>query len=124
MNKHAVNWFEIPVLDFERARRFYSEIFCFEMPERILGELRMGFLLHEPDRGIGGAIVQGDGYRPAPEGSLIYLNGGDDLSLIVERITPAGGKVLVPKTRINPEMGYYALFIDTEGNRLGLHSRS
>lgn len=124
MNKHALNWFEIPVVNFERAKRFYSEIFSFEMPERLLGEVRMGFLLHEPDRGIGGAIVEGDGYRPAREGCLVYLNGGEDLAQVLSKVEPAGGTVLVPKTRINPDMGYYALFLDPEGNRLGLHSNN
>lgn len=121
--KNALNWFEIPVADFERARHFYSDIFQFDMPVRPMGELMMGFLLHEPDRGIGGAIVYGEGYRPAVEGTLVYLNGGEDLNPVLERVNQAGGQVLVPKTRIAQDMGYYALFRDTEGNRLGLHSQ-
>ena len=123
MYKNAINWFEIPVIDFDRARRFYSHIFSYEMPIHPMGEMKMGFLLHEPDRGIGGAIVCGEGYRPALEGTLVYLNGGEDLNQVLARVESAGGQILVPKTRISTEMGYYALFRDTEGNRLGLYSK-
>jgi len=62
--------------------------------------------------------------KPSKDGIIIYLNGGDDLSNILNRIEPAGGKVLVPKRQISEKIGYYALFLDTEGNRLGLFSKN
>lgn len=121
MVKNAVAWFEIPVKDFSRAKKFYEVIFDYEMPEMQMGPNRMGFLLFEQD-GIGGAIVEGEGYVPAMTGTLVYLSGGSDLDVVLKRVVPAGGKVLMPKMLITPEYGYCALFQDVEGNRVGLHS--
>lgn len=123
MLTNALNWFEIPVSDFERAKKFYSSIYDFDMPEMAMGPNRMGFLLYDQPKGyIGGAIVQGEGYVPSAQGALIYLNGGSDLNTILERVKKSGGKVILPKTPISPELGFFALFTDTEGNKLGLHS--
>lgn len=123
MTTHALGWFEIPVSDFDRAKRFYSAIFDFEMPEMTMGPCRMGFLLHEQGQGVGGAIVAGEGYVPSQAGSLVYLAGGADLSVVLGRVAGAGGTVLVPKTPITPEYGFFAYFLDTEGNKVGLHSQ-
>ncbi len=122
MIKSAINWFEIPVLDFGRAKAFYSGIFDYEMPANQMGPNMLGFFLHEQGSGIGGAIIQGEGYVPSQEGTLVYLNGGDDLRVVLDRVEAAGGKVVLGKTEITPEIGFYALFIDTEGNRVALHS--
>lgn len=124
MTTNALNWFEIPVADFDRARRFYSAIFDFDMPEMQMGPHRMGFLLHEQGTGVGGAIVEGEYYVPSAEGSLVYLSGGSDLSHVLGRVEAAGGRVLTPKTQISEEFGYFALFTDSEGNRIGLHSQA
>ncbi len=118
---HSLNWFEIPVNDFERAQKFYSEIYAFEMPDVQIGKNRFGFFPVQPGH-IGGAIISGEGHVPSDKGSLIYLNGGDDLNVICNRIEKAGGKVIQKKTLITSEHGYYALFMDTEGNRVALHS--
>lgn len=124
MVKNAVNWFEIPVTDFARAKKFYSTIFDFEMPEMTMAENLMGFLLYDQEGGgVGGAIVKGPGNKPSAEGALVYFNGGKDLNVVLGRVEKAGGKVIVPKTAITPEFGYFAIFTDTEGNRLGLHSQ-
>ena len=122
MTTNALNWFEIPTVDFARAKRFYSTIFDFSMPEEQMGAYRMGFLLHEQGKGVGGAIIEGNGYIPAAEGTLVYLAAGSDLSSVLSRVEEAGGRVLTEKTRISPEHGFYALIADTEGNRVGLHS--
>ena len=122
MMTNAINWFEIPVTDFERAKTFYSAIFDFVMPVMPNGANMMGFLLHEQGKGIGGAIVKGEGYKPTKEGVLVYLNGGSDLNIVLNRVAAAGGEVHMPKTLITPELGYFAIFYDTEGNRLALHS--
>lgn len=120
--KNAVSWFEIPVLDFEQAKAFYSRIFDYEMPDFMMGSNRMGILLHDRESGVGGAIIQGEGYVPSREGTLIYLNGGANLNTVLERVEGAGGQVLLPKTDIGSDMGFFAIFLDSEGNRLGLHS--
>lgn len=122
MTTNALNWFEIPVTDFERAKTFYAHIFEFEMPTMPMGPNLMGFLLHERGKGVGGAIVRGEGYVPSENGALVYLAGGTDLSVVLDRVAAAGGKVVLGKTAISPELGFFALFTDTEGNKLGLHS--
>lgn len=122
MTANALDWFEIPALDFRRAKSFYSAIFDFSMPEIQMGPNTMGFLLHEQGKGVGGAIVKGQDYVPAEKGSLVYLSAGSDLSVVLARVAPAGGRVLVGKTQIAPELGFYALIVDSEGNKVGLHS--
>jgi predicted enzyme related to lactoylglutathione lyase len=124
MTTNAINWFEIPATDFARAKAFYSTIFDFEMPEMEMGPQTLGFLLHEQGKGVGGAIVKGDGYVPSMTGSLVYLAGGSDLSVVLARVEAAGGAVVVGKTLIAPDMGFFAHFSDSEGNLVGLHSMS
>lgn len=125
MLTNAVNWVEIPATDFARAKAFYSQIFDFEMPEMEMGPNQMGILLHDQQQnGIGGAIVMGEGYQPSQTGPLVYLNGGNDLNIVLERVEQAGGKVLLQKISLGPELGCIAMFIDSEGNRLGLHSKN
>ncbi len=124
MLHNAINWFEIPVSDFDRAKKFYSTIYDFEMPEMPMGPIRMGFLLHDRDNGgIGGAIVHGEGYTPATNGAKVYLNAGSDLLTVLNRIEAAGGKVILGKTPIGDgSFGQIAIFEDTEGNHVSLHS--
>ena len=122
---HSLNWFEIPVTDFDRAKKFCSAIYDYEMPENIMGTVRMGFFMMDFEKqGVGGSICYGEGYVPSSEGALVYLNGGSDLDIVLSRVEKAGGKVLVPKTLITEDIGFFAVFLDTEGNRLALHSRS
>ncbi len=123
---NALNWFEIPVSDFDRAKKFYEALFSYQMPESVMGASRMGFFLYDFQNGkIGGAIVYNrDFYRPSDKGSLIYLNCQPDLQLVLDRVDSAGGKILNPKALISTEqnLGYWALIKDTEGNRVALHS--
>lgn len=120
---NSINWFEIPVLNFERAKEFYSRIYNFEMQESTMNAFRMGFLPMERDsQGVGGAIVQGNGYIPSALGVRIYLNGGEDLQHVLDRVIAAGGEVIQHKTKINDEIGYFAVFEDPEGNHISLHS--
>jgi uncharacterized protein len=118
---HAVSWFEIPVTDFARAKVFYETVLDLSIETMDMGPMKMGFLSSDPNA-VGGAIVQGDGCTPSLQGSVVYLNGGDDLALMLARVESAGGSIAVPKTDIGGGFGFFAHFIDTEGNRLGLHS--
>ena len=120
--KSAINWFEIPASNFDRAVSFYSKIFAFDMPIRDMGHIRMGFFQHEPGTGTGGAIVSGDGCIPSQSGSRLYLNGGPDLLTMLDRVEAAGGTIVMGKKQISPEIGYFAIIVDTEGNRIYLHS--
>lgn len=125
MTQNAINWVEIPVTDFERAQSFYSKIFDYQMPDMQMGPLRMGFLLYDQQNGgIGGAIVHGQDYEPTDKGVKVYLNGGEDLSTVLNRVEAAGGNIILPKTQITPELGFFATFQDTEGNHISLHSMS
>ena len=117
---HAINWFEIPVTDINRAAKFYSTILAAELTVHEVMGKRRAFLPFKD--GVGGSLTQGAGYVPSKDGALIYLNGGDDLEVMLRRVEPAGGRVVLPKNATG-EYGFVALFHDTEGNRVGLHSR-
>jgi predicted enzyme related to lactoylglutathione lyase len=122
MMTSAVNWFEIPVSNMDRALKFYNTIFEAEMTAvEAMSGFSMAMFPHEAGTGTGGAIVHGSGYAPSKEGTIVYLNGGEDLSLVLEKVADAGGEVLMPKTDIG-ENGFVAYFIDSEGNKVGLHS--
>jgi len=123
--KNAISWFEIPTTDLDRARRFYETIFATSLIPLDLQNLRMRmFPIENQMSGIGGALCHNkDFYKPSStDGPLIYLNGNPDVQNVLDRVEPAGGKVLVPKTQISPEYGYMAVIIDSEGNRIALHS--
>jgi predicted enzyme related to lactoylglutathione lyase len=123
--KNAISWFEIPTSDLSRAQRFYEKIFDVKLTPLDTPNIKMRmFPLEDPMNGVGGAIVNSGGFHKASatDGPLIYLNGNPDLQTILDRVEKAGGKIAVPKTQISPEHGYMGVFIDTEGNRIGLHS--
>lgn len=123
MGQHAVNWIEIPVDDFDRARRFYSAIFDTELFTNTMGGKQMAFLpMDAESRGVGGALVKAEGYTPSSSGSKVYLAAGRDLSAVLNRVQAAGGTILEPKMQVSPEIGYVAFFRDSEGNTIGLHS--
>ena len=67
-------------------------------------------------------LAKGNAYKQTTDGPVLYLNAGDDLQTMLDKVAQSGGEVILPKTEISPEMGYFALFMDTEGNKLGLHS--
>lgn len=118
---NVINWFEIPVSNFDRACEFYSVVLEGEIQKIDFEGTKMGFLPHSGPDGVGGALVKGDGYEPATKGSLVYLNGGNDLSTPLSRVEKAGGKIVMSKTSIG-ENGFIARFLDTEGNSVALHS--
>ncbi|MEW7277528.1 VOC family protein [Aquimarina sp. 2201CG1-2-11] len=122
--KNAINWFEIPATDFDRAKKFYEEVLQAQMHTMKMEETgaQWAFFPFEMENsGIGGGIVEGQGYEPSQVGSLIYLNAGDDLSEPLSRVEKAGGKIVLPKTAIGPN-GFMAHFLDTEGNKVAFHS--
>lgn len=122
--QNMIAWFEIPAADLDRARKFYETIFGVTLQEMgLANQLRMAVFPVEAGA-VGGALCQHPGfYRPSHDGTLVYLNGDPDLQLVLERVAPAGGRVIVPKTQISAEHGYMAVFEDSEGNRIALHSR-
>jgi len=122
---NAINWFEIPTNDLARATKFYEAIFATTLIPMDTPSIQMRmFPLEDLMTGIGGAIVHSGGFHKvsATDGPLVYLNGNPDVQIILDRIEPAGGQILVPKTEISPEYGHMAVFLDSEGNRIALHS--
>jgi len=120
--RHYVSWFEIPVLNLVRAVGFYNFIYGIKMETTESGGYAMA--IFPADHGIGGALVAGEGSIPSETGTLVYLNAGKDMSSILGRVEHAGGRIILEKTLISEESGYFALFIDTEGNKLALHSKN
>jgi len=117
--KDFVSWFEIPAYDIHRAARFYNTIYNMEMEVSTNGEFAMAYF--PADNGIGGALICGPGCLPNDTGSLVYLNAGNDLDGVLGRVEFSGGRVIMPKTLISESAGSFALFIDSEGNRVALH---
>lgn len=118
--KNAINWFEIPVTDLERAMCFYWGILG--TPFTVQEQKGKRIACFTSDEGaVGGALTQGKGYVPGHAGTLVYLNGGDDLDVALNKVVWSGGKVLMTKTSIG-QWGFIGIFEDSEGNRVGIHS--
>jgi predicted enzyme related to lactoylglutathione lyase len=122
---NAISWFEIGTTDLDRATKFYEAIFDIKLNPLDLPNIKMRmFPLDNMMTGVGGALVDSGGFHKpsSTDGPLIYLNGNPDVQNVLNRVEAAGGKIMVPKTEISPEYGHMAVIIDTEGNRIGLHS--
>ncbi|XLS27862.1 VOC family protein [Flavobacteriaceae bacterium M23B6Z8] len=124
MDHNMVGWFEIPVTDMERVRKFYETVFNISLQVQDFGGTLMGwFPFANGKTGSSGSLIQNEAYTPSKsEGVLIYFS-SVDVSNELTRIPEAGGTVLQSKTLISEDIGYMALFLDTEGNRIALHSR-
>ena len=122
--KNAISWFEIPAVDLSRAQKFYEAIFGISMIPMDTPQLKMRLFPIEDMMGVGGSLCDSGGFHKpsATDAPLIYLNANPDLQIVSDKVEKAGGKIIVPKTQISPEYGYMAAFIDTEGNRIALHS--
>jgi uncharacterized protein len=118
---NAINWFEIPAKNFERAKKFYESVLDINMSIPFDGMKYAMFPADMQNGEIGGGLVEEEGYEPSQTGVLIYLNGGEDLSVPLSRVVAAGGTIIIPKKSIGPN-GFMAMFTDTEGNRVAFHS--
>ncbi|NOY47115.1 MAG: VOC family protein [Chlorobi bacterium] len=124
MEHNMIGWFEIPVNDMDRAKAFYNVVFNINIQVQDFGGVLMGwFPFTEGKSGASGSLIKHEAYQSSDsQGILIYFS-SSDVSNELGRIAAAGGRVVQPKTQISPDIGYMALFIDTEGNRIALHSR-
>ncbi|WNH14075.1 VOC family protein [Thalassobellus suaedae] len=120
--KDYVSWFEIPAIDFQQAVHFYNHIFGIEMEQNITDVNAMAFF--PVKSGIGGAVIASPGSIPSDTGPLIYLNGGKDLNNVLNKVEEVGGRIVMSKTLISEDAGYFAIFIDSQGNKLALHSKN
>jgi uncharacterized protein len=120
--QNAINWFEIPSIDFDRAVTFYSTVLGTTIQKsEFMGEPQ-AFFAADPSV-VGGAIVKSDRLQPAMTGTLIYLNLGtvENLEAALARVEPSGGKLLMSKTDIG-DPGFVGIMQDSEGNCIGLHA--
>jgi predicted enzyme related to lactoylglutathione lyase len=123
--QNAISWFEIATTDINRAQKFYETIFGITMIPMDMPNIKMRmFPLDDMMTQVGGALVDSGGFHKASatDGPLIYLNANPDVQVVLDKVVEAGGSIMVPKTEISPEYGFMAVFTDTEGNRIGLHS--
>ncbi len=122
--KNPVQWLEIAVIDIERAKKFYEKVFGLEFQFIEMPDTKM-YIFGAPDMedaaGSAGSLVQSEYYKPSTDGTVVYFS-SEDLSIELARVEEAGGKIMVPKTDIG-EFGFYAHILDTEGNKIGLHSQ-
>ncbi len=119
---NAINWFEIPATDFTRAKSFYETILGVEIMEMPIPHGKYGMFPADMQNGsVGGGLMQSEGFNPSMDGTVVYLNGGEDLNVPLSKVETAGGKIVMSKTSIG-QNGFMAHFIDTEGNRVALHS--
>jgi predicted enzyme related to lactoylglutathione lyase len=122
---NILNWFEIAVNDISRATKFYENVFDVKLEQTDMMGMKMAFFPSEDMSGkVAGGLVQSPGHKPSQDGAVIYLNANPDLATALGKIEKAGGKVVMPKTHISPEVGHMAFFIDSEGNKVGLHSNN
>jgi predicted enzyme related to lactoylglutathione lyase len=118
---NALNWFEIPVTDLARAKQFYGRVLQADLREESMTGREMAILPYQ-DGGVGGALIKGEPHTPSAQGTVVYLNAGDDLAGALSRVEAAGGKVVMGATRLSDQIGSIAMFLDSEGNRVALHS--
>lgn len=116
-----ISIFEIPATDISRAVIFYEEILNVKIERMDFPGMQMGLFPYE-EQPVTGVIMKGEDYKPSANGVTIYLNAGNDLQIILDKVARNGGKIIVPKTPHADEVGYFAIFHDSEGNKIGLHS--
>lgn len=116
-----VSIFEIPATDIARAINFYQTILDIDIERMDFPGMEMGLFPYE-NQVVTGVLMKGEGYQPSSDGVTIYLNGGTNLQIILDKVENNGGKILIPKTPHADESGFFAIFIDSEGNKMGLHS--
>ncbi len=118
---HAVNWFEIPVNNIDRAQAFYEQVFASKLNRQDMGEQTLAVFPYDDDA-VGGCLLAGSGIEPSAQGALVYLNAKPSLDAVLARVETAGGRITTPKVQLPGDMGVFAHFTDSEGNRLGLHA--
>ena len=119
--KSYISIFEIPATEVSRAADFYQAILDIKIEKMDMPEMQMGIFPYEGQM-VPGVIIKAEGYKPSADGVTIYLNGGDNLQVILDKVEKNGGEILVPKTLHADQSGYFAIFLDSEGNKIGLHS--
>lgn len=119
--KSYISMFEIPATDISRAINFYQALLNITIEQMDVEGMKMGILPYEGQM-VTGVIIQADGYKPSADGVTMYLNAGENLQVVLDKVEKNGGQIILPKTPHADESGYFALFLDSEGNRMALNS--
>ena len=123
--QHAIDWFEIPVRNLDRAQAFYEKLLATTLRREAAGPQKMLAVFGYGDNHVGGCLMAGEGTPdPSPDGTLIYLNAEPSLDAVLARVEGAGGRITTPKVQLPDGMGCFAQIADTEGNRVGLHAQA
>lgn len=120
---NAINWFELFVSDFERARSFYERALDTSLEVMDGMGARMAMFPCAPESGVSGCLCSMPGLNPGVGGTRVYLNAEGKLDAVLDRVPTAGGQIIQSKTSIAPH-GFIAVIKDSEGNEVGLHSMS
>ena len=123
-HRNAVNWFEIPVADLDRAQRFYETLLDAPLRREAMGpDTTLAVFPYEKGTGIGGCLFAG-AHAPSPsaDGTVVYLDASPSLDAVLARVAAAGGRIVVPRTELPAGMGAFAQIVDSEGSRVGLHA--
>lgn len=118
--QHAVNWFDIPVKNMQRARDFYEYMLDTRLQPEEMDGMQMAIFPGD-DAAVRGSLVQGGSLEPSETGTLVYLNVDGFMDAAIDRAQQKGARVVMPKTAIG-EYGYIAQLTDGEGNRIAMHS--
>ena len=121
--KTAVTWFEIPVTNFDRAVSVYERMLDTKLRFEDMQGFRMAMFSYE-EPGVGGSLTSGAGYEAGAGGAVVYLPVAGMMDAVLQRAQKQGGKVVMPKTKLNDQVGYIAQIVDCEGNRVGLHAQA
>ena len=125
MKHNMVGWFEIPVADMDRAKAFYNAVFNIEVQVQDFEGTLMGWFPFAEDKpGASGSLVYNEAYKPSDTHGVLVYFASEEITKELSRVEAEGGKVIQQKTQISPEIGYMAIFVDSEGNRIALHSRA
>lgn len=119
--KSYVSMFEIPATDISRAIKFYQALLDIKIEKMEVEGMQMGIFPYE-GQVVTGVIIQAEGYNPSADGVTMYLNAGENLQVVLDRAEKNGGQIVVPKTAHADESGYFAIFLDSEGNKMALNS--
>jgi predicted enzyme related to lactoylglutathione lyase len=112
-------WFDIPVADLDRANKFYAAVLGVKVDKVEMEGFRFSVLEHS--EGNGGCLVEDKGAISADKGILLYLNADGRIHEAVDLAAANGGVVKEPIHPIGPN-GFRAIILDSEGNRVALHS--
>jgi len=126
---NVLTWFEIPVSDIDRAKKFYETILDIQMIKQGDGEDEGVFFPFNPNivqatsGRVTGVLAKSNKNSPSDKGTVVYINASPSIQTVLDKVVPAGGKIIEPKQLFGP-VGYIATILDSEGNKIGLHSEA